>query len=244
MLLPEDAGRTLDLSSKTFEQFLDFFFGREAVPDEKQFDYLLRDASGELYDRAELSKPEVVIRHLTRLFREFGRIAPLYTLRQIDQGVWGILGEKLRLYQLLWDSTIPFEQRARCIRSMHSVYSDFVSKSQVEVMENCFDMWWDLILYGFWFQTKFFELHNKIEIGDVSKLDEESRRLLDVMFETLQRILELPDPRTQGYALHGLGHLHHPGVRETVQTFIDAHKGELTEQGLAWVEQCRDGTVM
>jgi len=109
-------------------------------------------------------------------------------------------------------------------------------------MEGCFDMWWDLILHGFWFQQKLFDLH--IKTGEVSKLDAESRLLLDVVFETLAKILGLPDTRTQGYALHGLGHLHHPAVRETVQVYIDNHKTEVTEQGLRWLEQCRDGTVM
>ena len=59
-------------------------------------------------------------------------------------------------------------------------------------MDNCFDMWWDLILHGFWFQQKIFE--RRTQMGDVSKLDAESRRLLDVMFETLKQILGLPMP--------------------------------------------------
>jgi hypothetical protein len=91
-------------------------------------------------------------------------------------------------------------------------------------------MCWDLILHGFWFQPKLFGQHT--QVGDVSKLDTESRLLLDKMFETLKKILGLPDPRTQGYALHGLGHLHHPAVRETVQEFVGNHKAELTEQSL------------
>jgi hypothetical protein len=44
-------------------------------------------------------------------------------------------------------------------------------------------------------------------MGDVSKLDAESRLLLDVMFETLVKILDLPDARTHNFALHGLGYL-------------------------------------
>jgi hypothetical protein len=233
---------TLDLSSKSFDQFVEFFFNRDVVPDEKQFDYFLTGLAGERYDEAVTSSPAVVVEHMTKLFSEFAVIGPKYSLAQLDQGIWGILGEKLRLYELLWDSSVPLELRVQCIRSMLSVYSDFVSKSKVEVMPGCFDMWWDLILHGFWFQQKLFERHTKM--GDISKLDAESRLLLDVMFETLKQIVGLPDARTQGYALHGLGHLHHPAVRQTVQEFIDNHKTELTEQHLRWVERCRDGTVM
>jgi hypothetical protein len=237
-----DEGKPLDLSSKSFDQFVDFFFHREVLPDEEQFECFLTDLEGTRYDEAAASSPAVVVNYMTKLFLEFGLIAPRYSLAQINQGIWGIFGQNLRLYELLWDSSVPLEQRERCVRSMFSVYSDFVSNSKVEVMENCFSMWWDMILHGFWFQVKLFERH--IKMGDVSKLDSESRRLLDVMFETLKQILGLPDERVQGYALRGLGHLHHPAVRETVQAFIDKHKSDLTPQGLQWLEQCRDGTVM
>ena len=233
---------TLHLSSKSFEQVVEFFFNRDVVPDERQFDYFLTDLAGGRYEEAVTSSPAVVVTHMTKLFSEFGVIGTKYSLAQLDQGIWGILGENLRLYELLWDSSVPLDLRVQCVRSMRFVYSDFVSKSEAEVMPGCFDMWWDLILYGFWFQRKLFERRTKM--GDTSKLDAESRLLLDVMFETLGQILALPDARTQRYALHGLGHLHHPAVRETVQEYIDNHKDDLTEQGLQWVEQCRDGTVM
>jgi len=99
-------------------------------------------------------------------------------------------------------------------------------------------MWWDLILEGFWRLPRPFVPGTYR--GDASKLDSESRALLDAMFETLKRILDLPCIEAQRCALHGLGHLHHPGVRNTVQHYIDARKSELD---LAWLERCRDGTV-
>jgi hypothetical protein len=77
--------------------------------------------------------------------------------------------------------------------------------------------------------------------GDPSKLDTESRVVLDAMFETLSRILEIPDRETQRCALHGLGHLQHPGVHDLVQRFIETSGAEL---GLKWLEQCRDGSVL
>ena len=237
-----DERKTLDLSAKSFEQFVEFFFNRDAVRDEKQLAYFLTGLESEQYEEAVHSSPTVVVDHLTKLFSEFGLIAPKYSLAQLDSGIWGMWGENLRLYELLWDSSVPLERRVKCIRSMFFVYSDFVSKSTVEVMENCFDMWWDMILYGFWFQSKLFKRH--VKMGDVSALDTESLLLLDVMFEILKQILALPDERTQAYALHGLGHLHHPSVTETVQRFIDDHKTKLTEEGLRWIEACRDGTVM
>jgi hypothetical protein len=99
-------------------------------------------------------------------------------------------------------------------------------------------MWWDFVCGDFWSQS------GMTKNPDPAKLTPRARALLDAMFVTLKEILELPDARTQGYALHGLGHLHHPQVRALVQAFIHAHNSELTPEGLRWVESCRDGTVM
>jgi len=239
--LTDETLRILDLSSKTFEEFVTFFFARELVPDDEQYDYFLREPSGQQYDEAELSSPDVVVGYMTKLFSEFGHIAPQYSLAQLDQGIWGILGASLRLYELLWDSAVPLPQRVQCIRSMYSVYSDFVSASNEDVSKTGFSMWWDLILHDFWArQTD----QQRSEGGGRSRLDTESRLLLDAMFETLKRILDLPGWSSQECALHGLGHLHHGDVPKTVQEFIDSHRNELTEQRFQWAEECRDGTVL
>jgi hypothetical protein len=163
-----------------------------------------------------------------------------------------IIGLDFVLVKHLWDNSIALNDRIECIRSMYFVYSDFVVKSDVEIMENCFDMWWDMVAASFWFQTDFLEssgppewhFSRRVCHGEVSKLDRNSRELLDAMFETLQRILELPNHRTQRFALHGLGHLHHPGVHDLVQRYIDDHKNEFADDGVKWMEQCRDGRVM
>jgi hypothetical protein len=235
-----DELKNLDLSSKTFDEFVEFFFARRFVPDDEQFHYFSTDLEGQEYDEAVPSSPAILVGHLTKLFSEFGEVAIKYSLAQVDQAVWGILGENLRLYEFLFDSSVPLSDRLECIRSMYYVYSDFVAKLAPNPDSNLsgFFMWWDLVLHGFWTPSKPFV------VGtwkcDASKLDAESRVVLDVMFETLKRILELPGTETQRCALHGLGHLHHPEVRETVQHYIDANNSEFS---LAWLEQCRDGTV-
>ena len=235
-----DELKNLDLSSKTFDEFVEFFFARRVVSDKEQFDYFLTDLAGEQYDEAVPSSPAVLVKHMTKLFSEFGQIANKYSLAQVDQAVWGILGEKLRLYEFLFDTSVPLPNRLECIRSMYCVYSDFVAKSEADPDPDLsgFWMWWDLVLHGFWTPPRPFVAGTYR--GDASKLDSESRVLLDVMFDTLKRILDLPHRETQRCALHGLGHLHHPGVHDTVQRYMDANKSEFP---LAWLEQCRDGTV-
>jgi len=232
--------KNLDLSSKTFDEFVEFFFARRIVSDKEQFDYFLTDLAGKQYDEAVPSSPAILVEHMTKLFSEFGQIATKYSLAQVDQAVWGILGENLRLYEFLFDTSVPLPNRLECIRSMYCVYSDFVAKSEADPDPDLsgFWMWWDLVLHGFWTPPRPFVAG--IYRGDASKLDSESRVLLDVMFDTLKRILDLPHRETQRCALHGLGHLHHPEVQNTVQHYIDANKSEFP---LAWLEQCRDGTV-
>jgi hypothetical protein len=165
----------------------------------------------------------------------------------VNQAIWTILGPGLGMPELLFERGLPLSSRLESIRAMYHVYSDFAAPSKVEMVANCFDMWWDLLARDFWFQRRFYDRRKRAietEVGDVSKLDRESRVTLEVMFETLNRILEVPDARTQMFALHGLGHLRHPDVKETVQRFIDDHKSKFTDEERKWIEECRDGTVM
>jgi len=234
-----DEFKNLDLSSKTFGQFVRFFFARRVVSDKEHFDYFLTDLDGQRYDDAVPSSPEILVGHMTKLFSEFGDIAPQYSLPQIDQAIWSFLGAYFRLYELLFVASVPLSNRLQCIRSMYCVYSDFVARLEADPDLTGFFMWWDLVLHGFWTPPKSFVPGTNR--GDASKLDAESRMLLDAMFETLVRILDVPNIETQRCALHGLGHLHHPEVHGIVQRYIDTNKSAFD---LAWLNQCREGTVL
>lgn len=230
-----------DLSLMNFEEFVSFFFNHDIKKEEYWYQEPALQNFNDFHDK-DVSSPAVIVEHMTRLFTEFSAVASRYSLPQINAGIWAMFSYGgFRLQKHLWLPAAPVEDRLRCIRSMYFVYSDYVAKSTVEVMENCFSMWWDAVASGFWEQMDF-EL--KIGEGDVLSLKIEQRALLDAMFETLSNILALPDPRTQGFALHGLGHLHHPEVRDLVQHFLDEHRKDFTAEGIEWIEQCRDGTVM
>jgi hypothetical protein len=228
-----DQSGNLDLSVLPFDEFVEFFFQR---PDDQEYWY--QDPAYQS-DNVAPSNPEVLIGHATRLFSEFGVVARRYTLSQIDHGIWALLScWPVSIQESLWNSSIPLETRIQCIRSMFHVYSDFVAGSEEDEMETCFDMWWDLLGDEFW------SIAGLTSNKQASLLNQDFAALLDAMFDTLKLILELPDPRVQRYALHGLGHLHHPAVRPLVQRFIDQKRAELAADTLRWVEQCRDGTVM
>jgi len=69
--------RDLDLSAFAFDEFKAFFFARRVVPDDEQYDYFLTDLRGEKY---------------------------FESMAQVDQGIWGMWGANLRLYEFLFVS--------------------------------------------------------------------------------------------------------------------------------------------
>lgn len=227
-----------DLSQLTFDEFVTFFFNHDMVTEE----YWYRDPS--YFDCDDLTgegaaSPKTIVEHLTHLFRGFDEVAAKFSPQQINAGIWAILGvAPFCLQKYLWLPSAPLALRLACIRSMYDVYANHVSKSTVPVMENCFYMWWDLVARGFW------QYLHGIEEGNTKALNQEQTELLEAIFETLCKILALSDLRTQADALHGLGHLHHPGVRKVLHQYLDQHRHDLGPEGIKWLEKCRDGTVM
>jgi len=238
--------RTFDCSAMQFDQWITFFFDRP-VPD----DNFVRD-----YTFFEAADPSRVIEYMTALFTDFPKLITHYTLPQINQAIWSMFGCNFDLKQYLFDRKVPIEKRLTCVRSMYHVYAGYVAKSTIEEMENCFFMWWDILGESFWMryyhQTDPEEFTRLLEEAsgeparfyDLTKLDEDDWSVFDVMCETLEKILKLEDERTQTYALHGLGHLHHPKVMTIVDEYISRHGSEFTPEGKLWIEQCRNGSVM
>ena len=219
----------VDFSALSFDQFVLFFFDH---PENAPFWYAE-------YAQATttVSDPVVLVDHLTTLFSGFASAVQRYSPAQISHGVWALLGAEFSLMESLWDSSVPMEKRVTCIGGMRNVFADFVATHDEDILQKPFYMWWDIIVTGFWAHQ------GQFEAPDLLQLDPDSTALLEAMFETLKQILAVPDPRTQGYALHGLGHLQHPGVREVVQRYLDENTNRFTEEHTRWIEQCRNGVV-
>ena len=223
-----------DVSLLSYEEWIDYFFGQRLLnPDDAEREPFSKEP--EFFINAfcpqghilEVSRPEKIVEYLTRLCDGFSELGKKYSLPQLNQGIWAIIGPAFALGDLLWKPTIPLADRLICIRSMRRPYIDYVDGHDAPVMENCFSMWFDMVLG--WRES-------------YTDLAADERSLLDTFFETLCAILELNDERCQSYALHGLGHLCHPARAARVQQFIDAHQGE--DLNLEWLHECRDGTVM
>jgi hypothetical protein len=223
----------MDVSELDFETFVQFFFARRPLAIGESF----IDAFCPNGTPFHLAYPGSVVMHVDAMCTAFRDIGSRFELRQLNQGLWAMfsVGE-FELQATLWNDAVPLAERVACLRAMRVPYLEFVAGHPAPVMENAFDMWWDMLMGSFWSQRGFHR--------DYGRLDSNDKAILDAVFETLDAILGSDDPRCQWYALHGLGHLHHPRVPERVTRFMQLHANELEPADVAWLEQCRDGNVM
>ncbi|RYG31390.1 hypothetical protein EON81_22985 [bacterium] len=212
---PYEEEAALDLSEFRPEEWAAFLFDH---PDGFR---LIK--SGTEYEDYVISDPLLVLNGIRYVLENFKSVGETYSLAQIDHGIWALWSGELNLKGLLFDERIDWPIREATIRSMAIPFRDFLAGHPIHVMENCFFMWWHLIRVPGGYE----------------------RRLRDAYFETLREILSINDDRCQGAALHGLGHLRHPGRFDLIGEYIDKHAELLTDpDGLHWVEQCQIGTVM
>lgn len=212
----------------------------------------------------EASRPSVLVDYSTHLFKEFKTVTRPYSYAQVNQAVWFLIPSSGSLDPtlnqcLMNDPILPeiglsedekrvdLGKRLECIHAMYYVFADYLVQPEIKVIETGFFMWWDFICGDFWGSVN---RHHETE-GPLfgwpegvtyDQLWDDERSIFETMFDTLVRILQVDG--VQNCALHGLGHLHHPQVPTVVQKFIDDHRPDTSEEGLKWLEQCRDGTVM
>ncbi len=252
----EGSWAEFDLSALSYPQFLDFFFDRPIVGDDKEYE-LFRGG----IDDFIASKPGVVVDHVRAMCQNFVEVASVYSHEELNQGLWAVFGAGISCEQYLFDPTLDLGLRIHCIESMYLPFRDVVANSSIDKRDSFYWMWWDMILHTFWGmadkfdyvalasvpgqtgQTIYQTMLKRVLEFDYAALSVDAKQTAEAMYQTLLKILALNHPACQWSALHGLGHLHHPLVRETVQRYLDAHVGELIDEDLKWVEACREGAI-
>ena len=78
----------------------------------------------------------------------------------------------------------------------------------------------------------------------IPHLTEDERMIFEALFETLQRISELPKNFCQYCAFHGLGHLHHPGVKAVELRFMEGPGRFMPPSNKHWLRECAEGRIM
>lgn len=245
-----------DLSALSYPQFLDFFFDRPIVGNKEQYD-LFRGG----FDGFIASNPATVVSHLQAMCRGFSELTKVYSHEELNQGLWAILGAGISCEQFLFDPTVDLALRIDCVESMYLPFRYVVARSSLGQEESFYFMWWDMILHTFWAEAEGHKIdysallkHGKDGLKtfyetllangyDYPALSDDLRQVHEVIYQTLLKVLSLDHPACQWSALHGLGHLHHPLGREVVQSYLDAHRSELTDEDVRWIEGCRDGKI-
>src|SRR6266487_7075350 len=75
----------------------------------------------------EASAPSRLVDHVTELCRDFAAVGKVYSLAQLNTGIWFIIGPCIDFGRYLRDATVAVEARRACVTAMYNVYADFVS---------------------------------------------------------------------------------------------------------------------
>ena len=218
----------IDLSGLAYPQFLAFFFDRPVVGQENEYDLFRTEMHS-----FGASDPTTVVSYVQAICRNFAELPKVYSHEQLDQGLWAVFGAGISCEQYLFDPAVDSRLRMGCIESMYLPFRDVAATRIADIpTESFYFMWWHMILFTFW----------ETDDYTYSALSSDRKQMAETMYQTLSKILALDHRGCQWCALHGLGHLHHPLVRETVQSYLNVHRNELTDEDVKWVEQCRDGS--
>lgn len=160
---------------------------------------------------------EIICSYYVKLFRQPEFLIRRFSKAQLDEGFWAIQGPNLdcAVERVLWDTDLPFAVREECVRSMVDLFRLLFA---TEPLDSSVQMWWDSLCYDWHCGNR-----NRDSGGEDLKMQ-------DVMFETLAAILSLDSPICQRAALHGLGHLHHPGTQKLIQQYLREHPSLGEEQ--------------
>ncbi|HLY63119.1 MAG TPA: hypothetical protein VKV95_20420 [Terriglobia bacterium] len=169
--------------------------------------------------------PEVFVRQMTGLFRDFGRLAEPFTPEQVEQGLWFVFGHPFWLRDMVGDRRVSPGLREECLRSMIHPFRDFFLPREDSFSGTAFYMWWDsLLIYG----------------GGETRADLET-----ISIDVIRLMLRLPGKGCQFAALHGLNHLYpNPAATALVQQFLEDHRASLTADEIGWIESCAIGDAM
>jgi hypothetical protein len=204
------------------ESFANFLFNRPVV--KHPSDQELLDGS-DCFEIDWVDRAGFIDRAAT-LFEGFAAVGSRFSMEQIEQGLWCLLGWRFSLPDLLWTTPVPVPVQQRCLRAMLVPFRDYYASIAEEYSGSSFFMWWDLILSG----------RRNTECTPANE---------GVVMDVLEDILTLPGDACHGAALHGLNHLH-PNQRaaEIVKKYLNQHRVRLSPQQLQWIESCQLGEAL
>lgn len=203
----------VNLTGFSFDGFVTFLFDREVPPESEKREPWYWNVEVEF-------DPQEICAYYVRLFRRPEFLLTRFTKPQLEQGFWAIQGPNLdcSAYRTIHESNLPFSAREECIRAMSDLFTRLFAK---ESLDTSVSMWWDSMCYDWHCGNR------RRERGG------EDEKMQDIFFETLSVLLSFGSENCQGAALHGLGHLHHPGTPKLIERYIQEHP-HLTKEWRAY----------
>jgi hypothetical protein len=167
----------------------------------------------------------------------FRAIVHRYSPEQIEQGLWAVFSGDIDCQRYLFQPWVDRAARVACIESMYWVFHGAVAQQRCG-SQGTFWMWWDLILHTNGLSKR----PTDYRLGHV-QLTEDEECIIDAIYRTCSRILEIPHRGCQWSAIHGMGHLYHPEMPARLQQFLDEHREELSEQDIVWVQAAAENRI-
>lgn len=273
MRVSEDEGdfclRETDLSTLTFDEWIEAAFVRERGEDESAFEWVV----------CRPANPERLVALLADTCRALPELAGRLTPTQLERGIWTTFGCEANLDASLFDPAIPLSLRLDAISAIRDVFVDLVAKDRLVTDGPGLYMLWDMVAKGFWWSVRerlerervklppepkpealphpsdaayrrFMAASAKWEWARVPLLNEDERAMHDAMAEALAAMLATGDEFTQGCAAHGFNHLFHPRGA-TLLRELHARRAatlapgdENARRGLEWLDRCSRGAEM
>ncbi|HEY6330223.1 MAG TPA: hypothetical protein VI756_12865 [Blastocatellia bacterium] len=168
------------------------------------------------------TRAEWLLTYPTRLFLEPDFLVERFSDEQLREGLWN-LTTNWELRDSIWDHDLPWPLRRACIRAMVTLFERLFTREPLSepLVDTC-KMWWDIFRY----------------FGD-----DPDQKVVNEMCLALKEILQMDSLDCQIGALHGLGHLDHPGKQDLINHYLRSHP-DLPEEIRSYALASIEGNVL
>lgn len=215
-----------DLRNISSDNFWNFIFDHE-IDDREDG----RQSWSTQYDMWIEYDCDQIVDLYVELFERSGELLAIFPKEKLEQGFWVLMGGGLEcsVYNLIWKDALDIALKEKLILSIYYLYKNLYDQEPLETSSN---MWWDSLAYSF------YQGGPRDPVNDPN-----DKRIQDVMFGALKKILLLKSDPCQMAALHGLGHLRHPDTKSIIDKYIEDNSN-LNDSQIAYAKACIEGDVM
>lgn len=209
----------IDPTTLSFDAFVLHLFNRPVARTEEDERIFNRETNMD----PGVADPEALVTMTARLFREFGQIAPRYSVEQVDKAMWFLQGYPYMIFSEAGSRHVSDAAALELLTSTYHLFADYVAGRGLSDDVTSFHMIYDQMWGNDSWQP--------------------------VLFETMVRVLETDDDDCRAAALHGLNHLHdrrewRASVERVIDEFLKRGGPSLAPGIIAYARECRDGRAL